>query len=768
MNEFEREENFNEIEDDKKKSIVSNFEIISRALKYDSQGDTRKAEEYYKLFLYNGCSDARAFNNLGLILQERGEINSAIKLFKDAIKYYPDKFNAFYNLAILLKSEAQLDDAELFIKKAIKLNPKYPSLYYTYANILRDKGDLGKAKLLIEKAIELNPSFLEAYDSYAIILKELGELNFAKNTLYNALKLNSDQPSIYNNLGLVLLELEEIEEAEIAFRKSIKLKIDFAIAYNNLANLLCRKQEFEEALIYILHAIKYNPNFADAYNNLGKILKSLTRLEEASISFIKAIELDSSKAIYHYNLGNTYCELFVFEKAVSSYDNAIHLNPNNSTYISSLLFASSMISDWHKIEQFTPLIHKLGITGDFVSPLNMLHLEDNPANHLSRSLNCFKQNYKIKSKKLNVVKKEKVHIGYFSADFREHPVMLLMVRTFELHDKSKYNIFLYSLSPTNSEDKLTKRIKSSGCIFRDINDINDIEAVDLARKDNLDIAIDLMGHTKGSRLSIFSYRVAPIQVNYHGYPGSIGSPQIDYLIADKTVIPEQSKIHYSEKVLYKPHCYLCFDDQREISLKDFKRKDCGLEADSFVLAAFHRIHKITNLELNSWSRILKNSPQAIIWIRSTNSIAENNIRLLFEERGISANRIIFAKRLDKLDEHLSRHNCADLFLDTFNYNGHSTTIDSLWCGLPVVSLIGESFSARVSASVLTALNLTELIANDFNQYEQIVIDLSTQPTKLNEIKEKLKYEKVHNKIFDSIESTRNLENIYSNLLQKYN
>jgi len=297
--------------------------------------------------------------------------------------------------------------------------------------------------------------------------------------------------------------------------------------------------------------------------------------------------------------------------------------------------------------------------------------------------------------------------------------------------------------------------------------LNIEDAVNLIRNDQIDIAIDLMGYTKRNRMSIFSYRIAPIQINYLGYPSTSGAKSINYLIADKVIIPLENQKYYSEKILYMPNSYMPYSNKTEISKNIFTRKEFGLKDDAFILAAFHSTQKITTKEINSWSRILGRITNATLWISYTNKIAERNIKDQFRKRGIEEGRIIFSKRIESRKDHLSRHSCADLFIDTFNYNGHSTTIDSLWTGLPVVTLMGESFSARVTSSFLSTLNLKQLIASDVKQYEDIVIELANDRKKLANLKNELIVSKKTNPLFDSSRHTRDLECIFQGLVNNY-
>ena len=277
-----------------------------------------------------------------------------------------------------------------------------------------------------------------------------------------------------------------------------------------------------------------------------------------------------------------------------------------------------------------------------------------------------------------------------------------MRRIFELHDKNKFEIFIYSFS--NTQDNFTEELKNNVDKFTNILNLSDEEAVSLIRKDGIDIAVDLKGFTKNTRLSIFSLRVAPIQISYLGYPGTIGASCIDYIIADKIVIPEIYKKFYSEEVVYMPDCYQCNDSQRAESKKIFKKSDLGLSDDNFIFACFNANNKITSEEFDIWMNLLKKIDNSILWLYKSNDYSATNLKKESEKRGVESSRIIFAERVSN-DLHLSRIRCADLFLDTFNYNAHTTASDALWANIPIITRQGKSFSARVCSSLLKSLNL---------------------------------------------------------------
>jgi len=303
-------------------------------------------------------------------------------------------------------------------------------------------------------------------------------------------------------------------------------------------------------------------------------------------------------------------------------------------------------------------------------------------------------------------------------------------------------------------------------IFHDISQFNDTHIVELVLREKLDVAIDLKGYTKDSKTSLFSSRLAPVQINYLGYPGTLGADFIDYIVADPIVIPEDKRQHYSEQIMYLPHTYQPNDNTRTVSQKVQTREDMGLPSDGFVFCCFNNNYKISPKEFDIWMRLMGKVEGSVLWLLKSNKWTEHNLKREAEARGLSADRVIFAERVEN-SEHLARHRLADLFLDTFNYNAHTTASDALWAGLPVVTKLGKGFAARVAGSLLSAVGLPELITHDEEAYEALILKLATQPKKLDTIKKKLEVNRLSQPLFNTEQYTKHLENGYQQAYQRY-
>ena len=466
-------------------------------------------------------------------------------------------------------------------------------------------------------------------------------------------------------------------------------------------------------------------------------------------------------------MGNSLKDLNNNTDAIIYYDKVLKINPTHNQALSHKLFQLANICDWNEIAKYKSNIKTIGLSNNEVEPFTMFTFDDSLSRNQKRAefyvkmrfQNIKKANFKKK------IKNSKLKLGFFSAKFFNHANMYLISRVLELLDKNKFEIYGYSFGP-NTEDEMHLKCKNLFKSFIDIKNLSDNEVIKIVKKENIDIAIDLMGYAKNSRPSLFFLKLAPIQINYLGYPGTMGSGIFDYIIADRVIIPERHRKYYNEEVIYLPNTYQATNNIRKISKRIFSKKECGLPSNSFVFCCFNNNYKITNVEFSIWMRLLKQVSGSVLWLLKKNKSVQFNIENQAKKFGINPNRIIFAE-FAEISEHLSRHSCADLFLDTFNVNAHTTASDALWAGLPVLTKIGNSFASRVSASLLKAINIPELITKKNKEYEQLAIELALDKIKLKKIKDKLKYNIPSSHLFNSEQYTKDFENILLDIYKKY-
>jgi len=362
-------------------------------------------------------------------------------------------------------------------------------------------------------------------------------------------------------------------------------------------------------------------------------------------------------------------------------------------------------------------------------------------------------------------RRDRIRIGYFSADLHEHAVSHLIAGLIERHDRSRFEVAAFSFG-RDRNDGMSRRLSAAFDEVIDVRARSDSDVAMLARAMEIDVAVDLMGFTQDARTNIFAHRAAPIQVNFLGYPGTMGAEYIDYLIADTTLIPETQRQHYAEAIAYLPHSYQPNDAARRIADRAFSREELGLAQADFVFCCFNNGYKITPGTFDRWMRILGRVAGSVLWLLEDNALATRNLRKEAVRRGVSADRLVFAQ-LVPLPEHLARHRAADLFLDTLPYNAHTTASDALWTGLPVLTCPGETFAGRVAASLLNAVQLPELIARTTEEYESLAIDLATRRDRLNEVRQKLVRNLRTTPLFDIQLFARHIEDAYAQMHERY-
>jgi len=622
---------------------------------------------------------------------------------------------------------------------------------------------------LISVAIEISPYIPDFFVNKGNALQELRLLEEAIECYEQAIVLNPNYAEAYINMGAALKDLSRLQEAIKSFDKAILLRPDLAEAHSNRGIAFKGLNDFKSAIASYDKAIAINPNYAEAHYNRGISLQELKQLEAAVESYDRAIAVNPAYAEAYANRGAAYKDLKKIEAAIDSFDKAFEIKPDMEYLIGMRQHARMFVCDWGDFDnQIFELRRRIQLEMQATTCLSAVALPITAKDQLEVS-KVWVRNHHPFNPWLGPIPKyaypQKIRIGYFSADFQNHATAHLMAELFELHDKDKFELIAFSFGP-KLHDEMRQRISLAFDQFLDVTTKSDLEVAQLSRKLGIHIAIDLKGLTQDSRLGIFSYRAAPIQVSYLGYPGSLGAEYIDYLIADKTLIPEINQPYYSEKIVYLPYSYQVNDRKKVIANSQFTKNELGLPSEGFVFCCFNSNYKITPEVFNSWVRILNAVEGSILWLFEDNSSASFNLRKEALARGLDPTRLIFAPRM-QLPEHLARHKLADLFLDTNPCNAHTTASDALWAGLPVLTWMGESFASRVAGSLLNALGLPELITTGPDNYEKLAIDLATNRQKLKSIKDKLNGSRIKEPLFDTPLFAKYLEAAYTKIFEKY-
>jgi len=486
------------------------------------------------------------------------------------------------------------------------------------------------------------------------------------------------------------------------------------------------------------------------------------------VSYNKALSLKPDDAKAYNNLGVTLKDQGKLDEAIVSYNKALALKPDYAGARTQKLHQQAHICDWNTLKDDLSFLADLGIHGAAVPPFSLLPLEDDPYRQRLRSENYAKKKFLRKATHNFVApnqKPKRLRIGYFSADFKEHPVSYLIAKVIETHDRDCFEVYGYSIGRAK-DDQMKRRLVKGFDVFREVQSLVDHDVALLARQDEIDIAVDLMGYTKDSRAGIFSLRAAPVQINYLGFPGTIGADFMDYIIADQNLIPNESQKYYSEKPIYLPHHYQAQDDTLHISDLTPSKSELGLPSDGFIFCAINNAYKITPCEFNIWMRLLQNVDGSVLWLLESNKWVKANLIKEAYKRGIPSERLVFAQRVP-YEKYLAQFRRADLYLDTFNYNAGATASNALWAGLPVLTKLGKGYAARMAGSLIASVGLSELITNNETEYEKLALELATNPEKLASIKQKLEINRLSKPLFNTELFTKHLEDGYQRAYQQY-
>ena len=775
---------------------------LQDAISFHQQGELYQAEAIYRHLLTIDRRNADALHLLGVITAQTGNHQGAVDLIGLAIEINPNVASYQSNRANSLKELKQLDDAIACYEKAVALKPDFVEAYYNLGISLQELKQSDTAVASYDIAIALKPDFAEAYYNRGISLQEMKQLHVAVASYDMAIALKPGFAEAYYNRGILQHELKQLEDAVASYDLAIALKPKYAEAYSNRGNSLKELKQLEDAVASYDKAIAINPDLAEAYFNRGTCMKELKQFEGAIASYDKAIDLKPDFAEAYSNRGNALKELRQLSDAVASYDLAIALKPdyaeayfNRGNALQELKQLDAAVASYDQANRLKPEYEYLYGMKQHIK-MHMCFWQDFEIKVLEltrriklkmRAAPCFDilslpislsdqrgvaeiwsvDKYPCNPSLGPICKtssKSKIRLGYYSADFRVHPVSILTVGLFELHDKSKFELIAFSMR-TESNDEMRERITKAFDQFIDVTTMSDKEVAALSRTLEIDIAIDLGGYTQNCRTGIFSFRAAPIQLSYIGYLGTMGADYYDYLIADRTIIPVKSQSHYSEKIVYLPS-YQVNDSNQETSRIALSRQELNLPTSGFVYCCFNANYKITPSTFDGWMRILKSVPESVLLLYTEINSAAENLKLEADKRGVNPERLIFGKKLIR-SQYLARCRSANLFLDTLPYNAGATASDALWAGLPVLTCMGESFASRVAASLLYSIGLPELVTETQAEYEALAIELAINPVKLKGIKDKLESNRLTTPLFDTTSFAKHIESAYTKMYERY-
>lgn len=674
----------------------------------------------------------------------------------------------FENAVRLHQSGFPQEAIEIYLR-ILPTDKNNPYLLFLVGTAFGQIGKHEEGVTHLQKSAKITPNPI-TYNNLAGSLVALSRYTEAIQHLRTAIELDPNYSEGYCNLGIAQRYAGLPKESVNSLEQAIRLTPNYRQAYTEKGFSHSSLGEHANALECHEYASKLDPNFADSYRHIGDSLVRLSRLSDSLPFYNKAIALNSNFTEAFISRGGALKKLGQLEDALANQNRAFALNPKTDYLLGTILHTQMLLCDWTDLDKrLDELVTEVKNREVATTPFILLALIDSPETHKIASESYVSDKYPTTSVKItdpsNSIKNSKIKVGYFSADFHHHATMHLMAELLESHDKSLFEFVAFSFGPITN-DPWQLRAKDTFDKFIECHGQNDAEIAQISRNLGIDIAVDLKGFTQNARTGIFAARAAPIQVNFIGFPGTMGANYIDYLIGDEVLIPQKSQHSYTEKIAYLPDCYQPNCRTREVSNKPISRSDFGLPKEGIVFSSFNNNYKITPQVFASWMRILKAVEGSVLWLFSSNTTAEENLRKHAEENGVDPKRIVFAQKLP-VDEHLNRIPLADLMLDTFPYGAHTTCSDALRMGLPVVTLKGESFASRVAASLLTTVGISELITDSHAAYESLAVELAKEPDKLAEIRARLALGIKTSSLFDPELFARNLESLYMTMYQRH-
>jgi len=772
------------------------MDALQYALSVHRAGDVNAAAQLYGDIIRKYPREPNALRFLGVIRLQQGRLDEAEALIAKSLKLNDRSADSHYFLGRVFWQKGNTQRANFHLKACIGLDSRHEDATVSLGCIAFDAGQPQAALQYFQQAASNNAVSSQARYNLGKALHALQRYDEALASDDRAITLQPDNAEAIYRRGVTLDALGRHEAALDFFDRALQIRPDLADAHCGRAVALGKLGRLAESLRACESAIAADPASFDAWYNYGVALSRLRRFTDAVAAGDRAIGIDPNSALAHYNRAQALFECKRYAEALAGYERAIvlnpdvagayegragvfilsrrygeairdlrrahELNPQAKFVLGSLVLTLRFLCDWNDIENRSKELVAGIEAGHLVSmPFDLLGL---PSPALQRKCAEGYIADKYPAHATPVWRGEpyghgRVRVAYLSADFRDHPVSYLLRGMIGKHDGTRFETFGLALTPSEPSE-MRERMRGAFAKFIDASDRSDAEIAGLLRELEIDIAVDLMGHTRDARTDVFAARAVPIQVNFFGYAGTTGARYIDYLIADRIVIPEDDAVHYTEKVVYLPETFFANDDARAISAESPSRGDEGLPDDAFVFCSFNQSYKITPEIFDCWMRLLRAVEDSVLWLSHFTPETRANIAREAVARGVAAERVVFSRWIAKQEDHLARHRLADLFLDTPVYNAHSTAADALWAGLPVLTCLGTTFAGRVAASLLNAVGLPEMVTHSLADYEALALKLAREPAALADIKAKLARNRTTHPLFDTARFTRHLEAAY--------
>jgi protein O-GlcNAc transferase len=727
---------------------------------FNQLGQTGPALENYDRALALEPAHAFANANRGVMLERMGKLDEAVAAFDRAIAAKSDFAAAHFNRGNALQQAGRLREALESYDRTLALQPGHAGAANNRGNALKALGRGADALASFEQAIALKPDTAAAYVNRANALKT-SQPNEALEAYDRALVLNPNESTAHLGRGTLLLEIGQHDEALAAYDRVLALDAKFAGAWLGRGNALFQLRRLDDAMAAYDQVLALERGNAKAWLGRGNVYFLRDDTDAAQTAYDKALAFDNELENAWAGRGNIFQQSRQIDRAAESYGRVLTLNANHPFTRGMLLHMKMLACDWSNLDTMIAAVESGIAKGKPVAePFGWQGISSSPES-LQRCASIYASTLypALPATEHPPATDGKIRIGYLSGEFRDQATAQLLVGVLEQHDRSRFEITAFDNGQDDGSD-IRRRIVGAVKETVPIAGLSDDDAAAAIRSRGIDILVNLNGYFGAHRMAVFARWPAPLQVNYLGFPSTLGAPTMDYILADQIVIPESDRQFFAEKTVWLPHCYQPNDRLKPISDTGGSRAQHGLPEDGFVFCCFNNSYKILPEIFARWMRILREIPRSVLWLVEDNELAVTNLRGQAVTHGVDEKRLVFAPRLP-LPLHLARHRLADLFLDTMPYNAHTTASDALWAGLPLLTCRGTAFAGRVAASLLTVIGLPELIAETPDDYEKMAVVLARDPQRLATLKQKLAANRLATPLFDTEGYTRNLESAFT-------
>ncbi|MGD0720041.1 MAG: tetratricopeptide repeat protein [Roseiarcus sp.] len=744
-------------------------EALRAAFAAYSGGNPAEAERLCRAVAASRPDLFDAWHLLGVIQAQLGKGDKALTSYARALALRPDSAEALTNRGAALHDLGRFAEALASYDAALRMRPDFAHALTNRAMALHALGRFEEALAGCDAALAAAPDHPEALARRAAALHALGRFEEALAGYDRALARRPGDPEALYNRGNALGRLGRMDEALSSYERALGARPDYPEALANRGAALYVQKRFAEALASFDRALVARPNDVEALYNSGAALHELKRYEDAVERFDRTLALRPDHADARYNRGATFVALKRYSEALADFERISASRPDHPHAFAAAANCALQLCDWDRRAGFSAAMAAQVAQGRaIIAPFTLLGYAGEPALQLRCARNYVAQ--MIPSPPLPLWtggsrRGGRLRVAYLSADFRRHAIGYLVAELIELHDRAQFEIVGVSFGPDDGSP-IRGRLAAAFDSFHDVRGASDLEAARLVRGLEVDIAVDLMGFTQDARFGILAHRPAPIQVNYLGFPATMGADFIDYVLADATVAPPGCEAWFAEKVVRLPDCYQVNDGRRAIAAESPTRAQAGLPESGFVFCCFNNAWKITPEVFDVWMRLLGRVDGAVLWLLAGDERAQDNLRAQARARNVDPSRLVFAGPLP-LEAHLARQRLADLFLDTLPYNAHTTASDALWAGLPVVTRLGDGFAGRVAASLLRAVGMADLATSGLEEYEALALRLAQAPDQLAAVRARLARNRLTHPLFDADRFRRHVETAYRKMSDSF-